>query len=69
MSRWCVTLKQAWQIPTMPEHGKFPGVAGRPAVVILGPAQCKQRKSSLLIRGINKGLITSSCDLVAKDIH
>lgn len=50
-------------------HGKFPGVAGRPAVVILGPAQCKQGKSSLLIRGINKGLIASSRDLVTKVIN
>lgn len=50
-------------------HGKFPGVAGRPAVVILGPAQCKQGKSSLLIRDINKGLIASSRDLVTKVIN
>ncbi|EDL82104.1 rCG28915, partial [Rattus norvegicus] len=59
MSRCCVTLKRDGQILLTPEHRKFPGVAGHPAVVILGPAQCKHRKGSSLIRGINKGSITS----------
>lgn len=69
MSRWRVTLKQAGQILRTPEHGKSPGVEGHPAVVILGPAQCEQRKGSSLIRGINKGSITVCRALVAKNIN